>query len=117
MWQVWTAALQLRNEIKKRAKMIIEHTYGLSNLNPKQRISLAQWLLQTCPIEETKGGGGRYKLSIPYFVFDNPQITWNKETNEVQVSSEQIKVFDTGMLTGDARRTNVERRHWLFTSL
>ncbi|KAH9911751.1 uncharacterized protein B0H18DRAFT_961811 [Fomitopsis serialis] len=62
---VWTAASQMRNEVKKKAKNIIEHAYDMSRLTTQQRTSLAQWLLKTHGVKIKSVGdrGDRRELS------------------------------------------------------
>ncbi|KAI0727398.1 hypothetical protein C8Q72DRAFT_886582 [Fomitopsis betulina] len=44
---VWTAASQMRNDLKKKAKLVAEEAYDLSNLSSKQKEVLAVWLTQS----------------------------------------------------------------------
>ncbi|KAH9916439.1 uncharacterized protein B0H18DRAFT_1124235 [Fomitopsis serialis] len=69
---IWNVAAQFRNEVKKKGKSVVEHSYGLSNLTVTQRVLLAQWLLKTHPMK-VKGG----KREIPNFVFGDMKIAWN----------------------------------------
>ncbi|KAH9933850.1 coatomer WD associated region-domain-containing protein [Fomitopsis serialis] len=69
---VWTVASQFRFDVKKKAKSVVEHAYGLNSLSVQQRISLAQWLLKT-HLMKVKGG----KREIPNFVFSDMRIIWN----------------------------------------
>ncbi|KAH9910183.1 uncharacterized protein B0H18DRAFT_1130545 [Fomitopsis serialis] len=69
---VWNVAAQFRNEVKRKGKSVVEHSYGLSNLTVQQRVLLAQWLLKTHPMK-VKGG----KREIPNFVFGDMKIVWN----------------------------------------
>ncbi|KAH9936211.1 uncharacterized protein B0H18DRAFT_1113639 [Fomitopsis serialis] len=69
---VWTVASQFRFDVKKKAKSVVEHAYGLNSLSVQQRISLAQWLLKT-HLMKVKGG----KREIPNFVFGDMRIIWN----------------------------------------
>ncbi|KAH9911083.1 uncharacterized protein B0H18DRAFT_962538 [Fomitopsis serialis] len=69
---IWNVAAQFRNEVKKKGKSVVEHSYGLSNLTVTQRVLLAQWLLKTHPMK-VKGS----KREIPNFVFGDMKIAWN----------------------------------------
>ncbi|KAH9927709.1 uncharacterized protein B0H18DRAFT_1118235, partial [Fomitopsis serialis] len=84
---VWAVAAQLRNEVKKKAKTVVEHAYGL-NMHPKQRrVSLATWLLKTHPMRVNG-----VKHDIPNFVFGDMELAWNKDgldTKKCRVSPEQ----------------------------
>ncbi|KAH9910257.1 uncharacterized protein B0H18DRAFT_1130467 [Fomitopsis serialis] len=73
---VWTIASQLRNEVKRKAKVIVEHAYGLNVVQGHKRTQLANWLLTT-HVMKVRGG----KRSIPNFVFGEMQVIWdNKNT-------------------------------------
>lgn len=82
--QVWTIALQLRNKMKRKAKVIVEHAYSLNVMQGHKRTQLVNWLLTT-HIMKVRGG----KRSIPNFVFGEMQVIWdNKNTiSKVRISS------------------------------
>ncbi|KAH9925190.1 uncharacterized protein B0H18DRAFT_955239 [Fomitopsis serialis] len=66
----------LRNKMKRKAKVIVEHAYGLNVMQGHKRTQLVNWLLTT-HIMKVRGG----KRSIPNFVFGEMQVIWdNKNT-------------------------------------
>ncbi|KAH9935434.1 uncharacterized protein B0H18DRAFT_950986 [Fomitopsis serialis] len=86
--QVWAVAAQLHNEVKKKAKTVVEHAYGL-NIHSKQWcVALATWLLKTHPMRVNG-----VKHDIPNFVFGDMELLWNKDrldTKKCRVSPEQL---------------------------
>ncbi|KAH9910775.1 uncharacterized protein B0H18DRAFT_1129561 [Fomitopsis serialis] len=43
---VWTAATQLRNELKNKAKVVVDEAYGLNHLSGPRKVSAASFLLK-----------------------------------------------------------------------
>ncbi|KAI0714358.1 hypothetical protein C8Q72DRAFT_197230 [Fomitopsis betulina] len=75
---IWTGAPQLRNQVKKDAKSVVEDTYGLKNLPAVHRISAALFLLKYNP----QGNN-----SIPNFVFDNIELQWSDDDMDIKAST------------------------------
>ncbi|KAH9838763.1 uncharacterized protein C8Q71DRAFT_856687 [Rhodofomes roseus] len=71
---VWGTASQLRNEVKRKAKVIVDHAYGLNVVQTNKRTQLALWLLTTHAMK-VKGG----KCGIPNFVFGDMQVVWDEK--------------------------------------
>ncbi|KAI0720853.1 hypothetical protein C8Q72DRAFT_798352 [Fomitopsis betulina] len=69
---VWTAASQMRNDLKKKAKLVAEEAYDLSNLLSKQKEVLAAWLTQSYK-QPLRGG---VLVIIPNFIFRNIKVVW-----------------------------------------
>lgn len=89
--QIWNVAAQFRNEVKKKGKSVVEHSYGLSNLTVTQRLLLAQWLLKTHPMKMKVKGS---KREIPNFVFGDMKIAWNtKDKLDKEVRTIWLDVF------------------------
>ncbi|KAH9917984.1 uncharacterized protein B0H18DRAFT_1123262 [Fomitopsis serialis] len=53
---VWTCASQTRNELKRKAKQVIEQTFKLGGLSVAQRTEVVVWLLETHPTSITSTG-------------------------------------------------------------
>lgn len=70
----------MRNEVKKKAKVVVEHAYGLTEKSTTQRASAAQWLLKTHHVK-VKGG----QREIPNFVFPDINITWRNDKIDLKV--------------------------------
>ncbi|EPS92949.1 hypothetical protein FOMPIDRAFT_1056414 [Fomitopsis schrenkii] len=75
---LWTAAPQLRNQVKKDAKIVIEDVYVLKNLPAVQRVSAAHFLLKY----NQQGAHG-----IPNFVFGDIQLRWMGDDVDTKVST------------------------------
>ncbi|KAH9912549.1 uncharacterized protein B0H18DRAFT_960975, partial [Fomitopsis serialis] len=73
---IWTIASQLRNEVKRKAKVIVEHAYRLNVVQGHKRTQLATWLLTTHAMK-VRGG----KRGIPNFVFGDIQVVWDDKDN------------------------------------
>lgn len=76
--QVWSCASQTRNELKRKAKQVVEKFYGDGGLSFTQRSSIALWLLDTHPTEVTDGTGMR---NIQNFIFGGLELVFDKEKN------------------------------------
>lgn len=79
--QVWAVAAQLRNDVKKKAKMVVEHAYGMDTLSKQCRVALATWLLKTHPMRVNG-----VKHDIPNFVFGDMELSWNRDGLDTKVS-------------------------------
>ncbi|KAH9914861.1 uncharacterized protein B0H18DRAFT_959597 [Fomitopsis serialis] len=71
---VWACASQFFNELKKKAKAVVETLYGLHGLSAEQRSRAAAWLLKAHPTQVNDGTGSR---NIPNFVFSDINIVFN----------------------------------------
>ncbi|KAI0719011.1 hypothetical protein C8Q72DRAFT_891055 [Fomitopsis betulina] len=69
---VWTAASQMRNNLKKKAKLVAEEAYDLSNLSSKQKEVLVAWLTQSYK-QPLRGG---VLVIVPNFIFGNIKVVW-----------------------------------------
>ncbi|KAH9911636.1 Sec63 Brl domain-containing protein [Fomitopsis serialis] len=63
-----------RNELKKKAKAVVETVYGLHGLSAEQRSRAAAWLLMAHPTQVNDGTGSR---NIPNFVFSDINIVFD----------------------------------------
>ncbi|KAH9916069.1 uncharacterized protein B0H18DRAFT_1124470 [Fomitopsis serialis] len=70
---VWASASQFRNELKKKAKVVVDQMYGLQGLSPEQRSSVAAWLLRTHSTDVLDGGS----RNIPNFVFSDINLVFD----------------------------------------
>lgn len=77
-FKLWTAAPQLRNQVKKDAKIVVEDVYALKNLPAVQRVSAAHFLLKY----NQQGAHG-----IPNFVFGDIQLRWMGDDVDTKVST------------------------------
>ncbi|EPT04067.1 hypothetical protein FOMPIDRAFT_1046537 [Fomitopsis schrenkii] len=75
---LWTGAPQLRNQVKKEAKSVVEDAYGLKNLSAVQRVSAAQFLLRY---------NQQGNHAIPNFVFDNVDLCWMDDDVDTKAST------------------------------
>ncbi|EPS96713.1 hypothetical protein FOMPIDRAFT_94186 [Fomitopsis schrenkii] len=69
---VWTCASQTRNELKKKAKQVVEAVFQLGVMNVAQRNEAAKWLLESHPAQAT--GGMR---NVPNFIFGGIKLWFN----------------------------------------
>ncbi|EPS92875.1 hypothetical protein FOMPIDRAFT_1056478 [Fomitopsis schrenkii] len=85
---VWTAASQMRNDLKKRAKQVIEEAYDMSTLQPKRKEALAAWLTRSYkqPLR------GSALVSVPYFIFGDIKIAWNGEGRKAALDEKGCSV-------------------------
>ncbi|KAH9911248.1 uncharacterized protein B0H18DRAFT_962430 [Fomitopsis serialis] len=74
---VWTAASQLRNELKNKAKVVVEDAYGLNHLSGPRKVSAASFLLK---------GNVQGKHTMPNFIFNNISIVWTGDDVDVKAS-------------------------------
>lgn len=70
--QVWTCASQTRNELKKKAKQVVEAVFQLGVMNVAQRNEAAKWLLESHPAQAT--GGMR---NVPNFIFGGIKLRFD----------------------------------------
>ncbi|EPS98654.1 hypothetical protein FOMPIDRAFT_93963 [Fomitopsis schrenkii] len=75
---LWTGAAQLRNQVKKEAKSVVEDAYGLKNLPEIQRVSAALFLLKY----NTQGNN-----AIPNFVFADVKLSWEGDEVDTREST------------------------------
>ena len=62
----------MRNDLKKKAKLVAEEAYDLSNLSSKQKEVLAAWLMQSYK-QPLRGG---VLVIVPNFIFGNIKVVW-----------------------------------------
>ncbi|KAH9916354.1 uncharacterized protein B0H18DRAFT_1124259 [Fomitopsis serialis] len=67
---VWTGASQLQNEVKKKAKIVVDSAYSLGSLSTQRRVAAATFLLKS----NTQG-----KFSVPNFIFGEIDIAWQSD--------------------------------------
>ncbi|EPS94079.1 hypothetical protein FOMPIDRAFT_93384 [Fomitopsis schrenkii] len=75
---LWTGTAQLRNQVKKEAKSVVEDAYGLKNLPEIQRVSAALFLLKY----NTQGNN-----AIPNFVFADVKLSWEGDEVDTREST------------------------------
>ena len=66
----------MRNELKKRAKEVIEEDYSLKALKGGRKAALARWLVTTHKQEIKRSRGPTIIVKVPNFIFDNIKIEW-----------------------------------------
>ena len=79
---MWACASQTRNELKKKAKHVVEQIFKLGELTVLQRTEAALWLVATHPTRVIDGTGNRY---IPNFVFGGLELHFGKQGLDRQV--------------------------------
>ncbi|KAI0725077.1 hypothetical protein C8Q72DRAFT_934623 [Fomitopsis betulina] len=73
---VWSCASQTQNELKKKARVVVEKLYDSGGMSFSQCCSLALWLLETHQTEVTDGTGMR---NIPNFIFGGIELVYKKD--------------------------------------
>ncbi|EPS96579.1 hypothetical protein FOMPIDRAFT_1053214 [Fomitopsis schrenkii] len=75
---LWTGTAQLRNQVKKVAKSVVEDTYGLKNLPEIQRVLVVLFLLRY----NTQGNN-----AILNFVFADIKLSWEADEVDTREST------------------------------
>ncbi|KAH9911259.1 uncharacterized protein B0H18DRAFT_1128971 [Fomitopsis serialis] len=79
---VWTCASQTRNELKRKAKQVIEQTFKLGGLSVAQRTEVVVWLLETHPTVVNDVTGTRNGTrNIANFVFGGVEYHFDRKKN------------------------------------
>lgn len=101
--ELWTGAPQLRNQVKKEAKSVVEDAYGLKNLSAVQRVSAAQFLLRY---------NQQGNHAIPNFVFDNVDLCWMDDDVDTKVGMYHINRIEACLnaLRHGAQASTVNRK-------
>ncbi|KAI0734089.1 hypothetical protein C8Q72DRAFT_927770 [Fomitopsis betulina] len=73
---VWSCASQTQNELKKKARVVVEKLYDSGGMSFSQCCSLALWLLETHETEVTDGTG---MCNIPNFIFGGIELVYKKD--------------------------------------
>ena len=71
----------MRNEVKRKAKVVIDSAYGLAAMTGPRKVSAAQWLVKTHPLK-TKSG----VRQVPNFLFGEISFVWRKDKINTKVS-------------------------------
>ncbi|KAH9924486.1 uncharacterized protein B0H18DRAFT_955404 [Fomitopsis serialis] len=74
---VWQGASQMRNDLKKKAKQVVDEAYGLAGLKAKRKQALAVWLC-TSRRQALKDGGS---VNVPNFIFPVVELVWVDNKN------------------------------------
>ncbi|KAI0727093.1 hypothetical protein C8Q72DRAFT_796127 [Fomitopsis betulina] len=69
---VWQGASQMRNDLKKKAKLVADEAYGLTGMKAQQKRALATWLTTSC--RETLKDG--IVVNVPNFIFPVVEVVW-----------------------------------------
>ncbi|KAI0731529.1 hypothetical protein C8Q72DRAFT_943419, partial [Fomitopsis betulina] len=69
---VWQGASQMRNDLKKKAKLVADEAYGLTGMKAQQKWALATWLTTSC--RETLKDG--VVVNVPNFIFPVIEVVW-----------------------------------------
>ncbi|KAI0714375.1 hypothetical protein C8Q72DRAFT_947753 [Fomitopsis betulina] len=69
---VWQGASQMRNDLKKKAKLVADEAYGLTGMKAQQKRALATWLTTSC--RETLKDG--VVVNVPNFIFPVVEVVW-----------------------------------------
>ncbi|KAI0725657.1 hypothetical protein C8Q72DRAFT_888430 [Fomitopsis betulina] len=70
--EVWQGASQMRNDLKKKAKLVADEAYGLTGMKAQQKRALATWLTTSC--RETLKDG--VVVNVPNFIFPVVEVVW-----------------------------------------
>ncbi|KAI0725187.1 hypothetical protein C8Q72DRAFT_797490 [Fomitopsis betulina] len=70
--RVWQGASQMRNDLKKKAKLVADEAYGLMGMKAQQKRALATWLTTSC--RETLKDG--VVMNVPNFIFPVVEVVW-----------------------------------------
>ncbi|KAI0729215.1 hypothetical protein C8Q72DRAFT_794684 [Fomitopsis betulina] len=69
---VWQGASQMRNDLKKKAKLVTDEAYGLTGMKAQQKRALVTWLTTSC--RETLKDG--VVVNVPNFIFPVVEVVW-----------------------------------------
>ena len=86
----------MRNDLKKKAKLVTDEVYGLMGMKAQQKRALATWLTTSC--RETLKDG--VVVNVPNFIFPVVEVVWvdgqrgNKSSyvDSVEASTEMSEV-------------------------
>ncbi|KAH9910261.1 uncharacterized protein B0H18DRAFT_1130471 [Fomitopsis serialis] len=92
---VWTCSSQTRNELKKKAKQVVEQVFKLNGLSVAQRTEIAGWLLET---HSTTVTDGSRKRNIANFVFGGIEFHFDRKK---KLDRERMKVEPTEPFRSD----------------
>ena len=86
----------MRNDLKKKAKLIADEAYGLTGMKAQQKQALAMWLT-TCCRETLKDD---VVVNVPNFIFPVVEVVWvvGAPGNGVVVVRGRVAVCDMGGL-------------------
>ena len=62
----------MRNDLKKKARQMVEDAYGLSGLKARRKQALATWLCMSRK-QALKNGGS---VNVPNFIFPVVEVVW-----------------------------------------
>lgn len=62
----------MRNDLKKKAKLVADEVYGLTGMKAQQKRALATWLTTSC--RETLKDG--IVVNVPNFIFPVVEVVW-----------------------------------------
>lgn len=77
---MWSASSQTRNELKKKAKQVVEKLYDQGGLSIGQRSAIAIWLLET-HATSISDGDERVTCNVPNFIFGGIQLAFDRNNN------------------------------------
>ena len=79
---MWSAASQLRHELKKKAKIVVDDAYGLNHMSGPRKVAAATFLLK---------GNVQGKHTMPNFIFNDISIAWSADDVDVKVKPHTFK--------------------------
>ena len=62
----------MHNDLKKKAKLVVDEAYGLTGMKAQQKRALATWLTTSC--RETLKDG--VVVNVPNFIFPVVEVVW-----------------------------------------
>lgn len=77
-YQIWSCSSQTRNELKRKAKQVVEQVFKLGALTVAQRNEVAAWLVEMRPTHAFDGERMR-KSKIPNFVFGGVEFHFDAQ--------------------------------------
>ncbi|KAI0729633.1 hypothetical protein C8Q72DRAFT_943955, partial [Fomitopsis betulina] len=69
---VWKGVSQMRNDLKKKAKLVADEAYGLTGMKAQQKRALTTWLTTSC--RETLKDS--IVVNVPNFIFPVVEVVW-----------------------------------------
>ena len=108
MVQVWQNAAQMRNELKKKAKPIVEEAYHLGPLkrSTKRLEAIASWLCQAH--KHTLKSGEVVK--VPNFIFPVGTVGWEGKTSINEQVSGEYSVHAAVIADCSAQKSSLNRK-------
>lgn len=109
---MWSSSSQTRNELKRKAKLVVEKLYLQGGQSIGQRAAIAVWLLETHPTSISDGEGPEKICNVPNFIFGGLQLAFDKMNNvdaKVCLSSICVQLLNHTVSCSVASLTRLSR--------